>query len=138
MKITTRDSTLISTAAVAAVALTNTNTNAKKGIKLEKLFSYYFAARCVSILLGFVDKTKRKRIHSHIKTEMDKNKSLKPYIISWFCFGMRSDSMKIMRIEEVWALVLLEICSHLQLPSKCMYVYSSYCTMKRAKFFGIR
>lgn len=59
MKITTRDSTLISTAAVAAVALTNTNTNAKKGIKLEKLFSYYFAARSVSILLGFVDKTKK-------------------------------------------------------------------------------
>lgn len=66
MKITARDSTLISTAAVAAteaVALTNTNTNtnAKKGIKLEKLFSYYFAARCVSILLGFVNKNEMKK-----------------------------------------------------------------------------
>lgn len=65
MKITTRASALISTAAVAAtaaaVALTNTDTNAKKGIKLEKLFSYYFAARCVSILLGFVDKNEMKK-----------------------------------------------------------------------------
>lgn len=60
MKITARNSALISTTAVAAAkAVALTNTNAKKGIKLEKLFSYYFAARSVSILLGFVDKTKK-------------------------------------------------------------------------------